>query len=224
MSHLNRETNTRSAAGMVASLFGILAGVGGLTHGVGEVLQGNVAPEGIFIPSWTRGPIATHMGGEPGLTIVPNMLLTGVLAILVSLATITWAAFFVRRKHGGYVLIGLATLMLLVGGGVGPPLIGILAGFAGTTIDRPLSGWRQRVPAVVRRLLVTLWPALFGVAALSGVFLVLGSLILVFFFDLNNAALFLNTFYVTVVSLLLTTLLAPFRDQRHRRQARMAAV
>jgi hypothetical protein len=63
-----------SAARVVASVFGILAGLGGITHGIGEVLQGNVAASGFGIKSWTQGPIATNMGGEPGLTIVPNLL------------------------------------------------------------------------------------------------------------------------------------------------------
>jgi len=53
----------RNAARIVASIFGVLAGLGGLTHGIGEVLQGNVAPSGIVINSWTQGPIATNMGG-----------------------------------------------------------------------------------------------------------------------------------------------------------------
>ena len=57
---------TFSAARIVASVFGMLAGLGGITHGIGEVLQGNVAPSGIWIYSWTQGPIATNMGGEPG--------------------------------------------------------------------------------------------------------------------------------------------------------------
>jgi hypothetical protein len=38
---------TFSAARIVASIFGALAGLGGLTHGIGEVLQGNVASDGI---------------------------------------------------------------------------------------------------------------------------------------------------------------------------------
>lgn len=212
----------RSAASVVASLFGVLAGLGGLTHGVGEVLQGNVAADGIFINSWTEGPIATNMGGEPGITIVPNLLVTGVLTILVSLSTLIWAAFFVKRKNGGRVLIILSTMMLLVGGGVGPPLIGILAGLAGTKINVPLSGWRSHLPGNTQRLLATLWPLSFTVATLSGSFLVVGSLILVFFFGLNNAALFLNTFYFTVLSLLLTVLLAPLYDNQESQQMAVA--
>lgn len=214
----NTRSATLSAARLVASLFGILAGIGGLTHGVGEVLQGNVRPEGLGINSWTRGPIATNMGGEPGITIVPNLLLTGLLTILVSLLTVVWAARFVHRKNGGRVLMLLSTAMLLVGGGIGPPLLGLLAGLAGTKINAPLSGWRSRLPRNLRRILAASWPLLFLVAAASGFFLVVGSLILVFFFGLNNATLFLNTFYVTLLSLLVTVLLAPFYDSREDEQ------
>lgn len=210
----NNGISRLSAARAVASLFGVLAAIGGATHGVGEVLQGNVRPEGLFVNSWTRGPIATNMGGEPGITVVPNLLVSGVLTLLVSLATLVWAIFFVQKKHGGRILMALSTVMLLVGGGIGPPLIGILAGLAGTGIDAPLSGWRKRLSGGARQTLAMLWPVLFAVAAASGAFLVAGSLILVFFFGLNNAALFLNTFYVTLLSLFMTVLLTPFYDRR----------
>lgn len=80
------------AAKLVAATFGVFAGLGGLVHGVGEILQGNVAPDGLIINSWTQGPIASNMGGEPGMTIVPNLLLTGILAVVISLAVIVWAA------------------------------------------------------------------------------------------------------------------------------------
>jgi len=103
----NASTNI-SAARIAASTFGVLAGLGGLTHGVGEMLQGNIPSNGMFIDSWTQGPIATHMGGDPGMTIVPNLLITGGLATIVSLATVAWAAAFVQRKHGGAVLILLS--------------------------------------------------------------------------------------------------------------------
>lgn len=210
-----KHTSTaRSAARTVSSLFGVLAGVGGLTHGIGEVLQGNVRPDGIVIDSWTQGPIASNMGGEPGITLVPNLLVTGLLTILASLAIVIWASLFVQKKHGGRILIGLSIAMLLVGGGIGPPLIGILAGVAGTGINAPLAGWRRRLPAGWRHFLAALWPLLFLVAAISGLFLVIGSLILVYVFDLDNAELFLNTFYVTVFSLLLTVLAAPLYDHR----------
>jgi hypothetical protein len=133
----NNALTNMSAARAVASTLGALAGLGGVTHGIGEVLQGSVAPDGIMIDSWTQGPIATHMGGDPGMTIVPNLLITGVLTIVVSLATIVWAVAFVQRKRGGAILILLSIGMLLVGGGFGSPIIGTLAGIAATSIDGP---------------------------------------------------------------------------------------
>ncbi|HEX6386096.1 MAG TPA: hypothetical protein VF177_15605 [Anaerolineae bacterium] len=193
-----------SAARIIASTFGVLAGLGGLTHGVGEVLQGNVAPAGIIINSWTEGPIATNMGGEPGMTIVPNLLATGILTLSFSLAVLVWAALFVQRKNGGRILIALSVAMLLVGGGFGPPIIGILAGVAGTGIGSPLTWWRTQLPVNVQGFLATLWPWVFGVATINDVFLVVGSLILVYFFGVNNPDLFVNSFLFAVLSLPLT--------------------
>ncbi len=66
------------------------------------------------------------------MTIVPNLLVTGILAILFSLAFPVWAALFVERKNGGLVLILLAAGMLLFGGGIFPPVIGILIGILAT--------------------------------------------------------------------------------------------
>jgi hypothetical protein len=196
----------RGAARIVASVFGVLAGLGGITHGIGEVLQGNIAPSGIVINSWTQGPLATNMGGEPGMTIVPNLLVTGVLTIIVSLTIIVWSAAFVQRKNGGWVLIVLSIVMLLVGGGFGPPIIGILAGVAGLGINAPFTWWRKHLPVNVRRFLAKLWPWVFGVAAINGAFLVVGSVILVYFFGVNNPDLFSNSFFFVVLSLPLTIL------------------
>ncbi len=195
-----------TAARLVASLFGVLAGLGGLWHGIGEVLQGNVAPEGIVIESWTQGPIATNMGGEPGMTIIPNLLITGALCIIVSLAVVIWAVALVQRKRGGGVLILLSVAMLLVGGGFAPPLIGMLAGIAGTRINSPLTWWRTHISARLRRFLSTLWPWVFGIGALSGVLLVIGSLILVYFFGVNNPEFFVMNFFFTILFLLFTIL------------------
>jgi hypothetical protein len=200
----NKSTDsTFNAAKATAVIFGVLAGLGGLTHGIGEVLQGNVQAEGIIINSWTQGPIATNMGGEPAMTIVPNLMATGILTILVSLAILVWAAF-VRDRSSGRILLVLSFIMLLVGGGFGPPLIGILAGLAGTGIGAPLTWWRKRLSRSIRAGLAALWPWIFAIAIVNGVFLVIGSVILVFFFDLNNPDLFTNSFYLSVILLILT--------------------
>jgi hypothetical protein len=158
-----------SAARLVASIFGVLAGIGGLMHGPGEILQGNVAPGGIAFNSWTVEPIATNVGGEPAMSLVPNLLISGVLTILVSAAVIVWAAAFVGTRRGGVILILLSVLMLLVGGGFAPPLIGILAGVAGLGINAQAPGWYQHLPPKSRNLMAAAWPWFFGVCTLNGV-------------------------------------------------------
>jgi hypothetical protein len=210
-----------SAAKGTALIFGILAGLGGLTHGIGEVLQGNVKPDGIIINSWTQGPIATNMGGEPGMTIVPNLLLTGTLTILVSLAVVVCAAL-VRDKNSGRILLLLSVVMLLVGGGFGPPIIGILAGVAGTGIGRPSTWWRTRHSVNVRRFLGTVWPWIFGLAVVNGVFLVIGSLILVYFFGLDNPELFVQSFFFSILSLSLTVFIGRAYDIQRGEQGLVA--
>ncbi len=212
---------TFSAARGTALVFGILAGLGGLTHGIGEILQGNVRPDGIIINSWTKGPIATNMGGEPGMTVIPNLLITGILTVLVSLAVAISAAF-VRNKKGGRVLLLLSVLMLLVGGGFGPPVIGILAGVAATGIGRPSTWWRERLSLKVRLFLGSVWPWIFGIAVINGVFLVIGSVILVCLFDLNNPDLFTSSFFFSVLSLSLTISIGRVFDA-HQGTQRVAA-
>ena len=202
MKRKNGLTNI-SAARATATVFGILAGLGGLVHGIGEVLQGNVTAKGFFVNSWTQGPIATNMGGEPGLTIVPNLLVTGILTIIVSLTIVIWAAVFVQRKYGGWILVFLSIVMLLTGGGIAPPIMGILAGIAGFGVGAPLTWWRKHLSVNPRHFLGRLWSWIFGIAVINGIFLVIGSLILVYFFDFNNPNLFTFSFLFAVVCLLL---------------------
>ena len=187
-----------NAARATASTLGVLAGLGGIIHGIGEILQGNIAPSGLMIYSWTQGPIATTMGGEPAMTIISNLFATGVLTVLVSFAVLVWSAAFVQGRNGGWVLILLSIFMLLVGGGFAPPIIGVLAGVAGLGINASHTWWRKHLSVNVRRRLAKAWPWVFGVCVIDGVFLVVGSVILVYFFDVNNPNLFVGCFFVAV--------------------------
>jgi hypothetical protein len=192
-----------NAASATATIFGVLAGLGGITHGVGEVLQGDFPVDGLAIDSWTSGPIATNMGGEPGITVLPSALFAGALTLVFSTAVTAWSIAGVRRKHGGPVLMLLSSGMLLSGGGVAPPVMGVLAGVAGLGIARRQGGWVRRLPKRARRVLARAWPLLFAAGVVNGVFLVAGSVILVYAIDFNRPNLFLGSFYFAVLSLLL---------------------
>jgi len=74
MNQQNCPDHRFSAARVVAVTFGVLGGIGSVIHGVGETLQGNVAPSGIFFNSWTQGPIATNTGGEQDASACAGLL------------------------------------------------------------------------------------------------------------------------------------------------------
>lgn len=202
----------KGACRLTASIFGVLAGIGGATHGVGEVLQGKVAVDGVFLDSWTTGPIAEYMGGEPGLTVLPTALAAGVVTLVFSIAVVAWAILGTKRRGFGGVLVILSAGMLLAGGGVGPPVIGMLAGALGRWGPDRQPSRLQRFSDRTRRLLARTWPPLFAVAVANGLFLVLGSLILVYTIDLNMPTLFEFSFYISVLLQLLLLLAAPAYD------------
>ena len=109
----------------LAGVIGIVAGSIGAFHGYNEILQGNVAPNGILIKAC---PGITAMGEGPAMTIVPNFFATGIVAVLLSLMVLIWATMFIEKKNGGLILIILSILLLLAGGGFLPPVLGIIAG------------------------------------------------------------------------------------------------
>ena len=206
---------TRGACRSTATAFGVLAGLGGLTHGIGEVLQGSVPVEGIWLESWTTGPIAEHMGGEPGITVLPTALAAGLVTLVASASVLTWSVTGMRIRHGGSVLSLLSAGMLLAGGGVGPPVLGMLAGAVGRWgLDRQ-PRWMQRLTPRARRELARAWPAVFVAALVNGVFLVVGSVVLVYTAGLHMPGLFTGSFFLSVALLLVLLVVAPAYDAEH---------
>ena len=59
------------------------------------------APAGIMIASWPNSAFFEIVGGEPAMTLVLNLLLTGILAISVSLFFFIWATRCLQHSHGG---------------------------------------------------------------------------------------------------------------------------
>jgi hypothetical protein len=110
---------------IAVSALGIFTGLGGATHGPGEILQGNVAPADVMIKAW---PSLTALNGEPAMTVIPNFIVAGILTIIFGIVVAAWAGKYIERKNGGVFLILLSVILLLVGGGIVPPFFGIAAG------------------------------------------------------------------------------------------------
>jgi hypothetical protein len=117
----------------VASILGIFAGIGGASHGPGEILQGNIAPSGIIIEAW---PALTLLAGEPAMTLIPSFSVSGILTVITGAAVTTWTATRIQGKSGPLVLISLSMIMLFVGGGLIPPPLGVVAGIIGLRISQ----------------------------------------------------------------------------------------
>jgi len=146
----------RRATRIIAASFGVFAGFGGLEHGYFEVLQGNVRPESIMIASMGAPCVPEEIWNacEPAMTIIPSFLVTGILAIVLGLMTMVWATAFVQRQQGGTILALLSFGLLLFGGGIFPPVIGIIGGAVGTSINTPL----KKQPGPAWRILAKVWP------------------------------------------------------------------
>jgi hypothetical protein len=144
----------------VATILGIAAGLLGLEHGYFETRQGSVVPGGIVMNAIGPHcqPSQVWHACEPAMTIIPNYLVTGVLAFTCSLAVLLWAAFFVNSKHSGWVLLLLAISLTLVGGGFVTLLFGLIGGVTATRIHAPLAWWRAHLSPTARSILATLWP------------------------------------------------------------------
>ena len=73
-----------SATRTTVSTFGIMAALAGIEHGIGEILQGNVAPDGIVFLSWPDSAFFDIVGGEPASTLIRNLPVSGILTIFFS--------------------------------------------------------------------------------------------------------------------------------------------
>lgn len=147
----------RKATKTVATWFGVAAGLAGIEHGYFEILQGNTRPEGLMIASIGPPCVPEEVWNacEPAMTVIPNFLITGILAVIIGLLVLIWSMAFVQHKHGGTVLILLSVALLLFGGGLFPPLIGIGGGVAGMKINKPVDERQASRPV---RGVAKLWP------------------------------------------------------------------
>lgn len=105
----------------IVATIGFILAIAGLDHGFFETLQGSHPTSGLIIKA--IGPEMHLWGTEEAFTIIPNYLLTGILAILVSLAIIVWSLKYVQTKHGASVLGLLFILLFLFGGGIAAQIV-----------------------------------------------------------------------------------------------------
>jgi len=152
MHHVTR----RSAARTVSSILGVYGGFLGFEHGIGEILQGNIAVPAMRINAYGSAGLPFPFGHEPAMTLLPTYLLSGLAAAFIALLIMIWSAFFANQKPAPIVLLLFSILLLFVGGGYGPIPMLILAVLAGAIARSPF-GILRKIPYSIHLFLALSW-------------------------------------------------------------------
>ena len=165
-----------SATRINAITFGVLAGLAGIEHGFFEVIQGNVAPGGWMIEAIGPAHRFWELGTETAFTIVPNFLITGLLAMAIGLAMLIWSVVFIHARYGAHGLALLSAMLFLFGGGIAPLGSAFVAVIAAARIDKPMIWWRAHIPGKLRVFLAGSWKGALLVVVVAYLFCLLGAI------------------------------------------------
>ncbi len=157
-------TNFNAATCTIARTLGVLVGIGSIEHGLLECLQGFRPTPGLIINALGSGYRWTlwKQGGEGAFTLIPNFLVTGIVATLFGLLTIIWSLRFIHSRYSPIVLLSLGVASFLTGGGVAQIVLFTLAWAVATRVRGPLAFWRRILPPAARPPLGRVWPWTLG--------------------------------------------------------------
>ena len=158
------------ATRIIVATLGSIFGLSGMSHGFFEALQGNVPTGGMFIAAIGEAQIMWEHGSEYAFSLIPNFLITGIVAMLVSLTIIVWSIGFIHKKHGSIILFSLFVLLFLVGGGVAQIVFFPFICLVASRINKPLNWWRKVLPVRIRKPLGKLWPWCLAIGSILFVF------------------------------------------------------
>jgi hypothetical protein len=208
-----------NATCVIATTIGVFFGLfSGVNHGIFEILQGNAPTNGLVISAIGEAQRFWSEGHEPAFTIVPNLMLTGILSIIIGLAIVIWSIWFLPGKHGRSVFLGLFILSFLVGGGIGQAFFFLPAWAFAMRMHKPLTWWRKVLPRGTWPFLSRLWVVTLVLATASiSVTLEIG--IFGYFPGLTNPKTIQDTsmvFLFSAVILYMVTFIAGFGHELRR--------
>jgi len=204
---------TNHATRVVASTFGVLVGLAGIDHGIFEILQGNIRPNGLMIAAIGPAQRFWQYGEETALTIVPNFLLTGILAVVFGILVMFWSIKYVDKKPGAGILFLLGVILFLFGGGFAPIFMTIIASLTATRINGRLKFWRAVLPGFLQRFFGSIWLGVlvaFIVIFVSSVVIAIFGWPLMLFFDAETTMSYLNTLSYIMLGFMLFAPLTGF--------------
>ena len=158
------------ATRVIVAILGSIFGLSGMSHGFFEILQGNTPTQGMFIAAIGEAHKMWPHGNEYAFSLIPNFLITGISAVVVSLAIIIWSIGFTHTKHGSIILLLLFILLFFIGGGVAQIVFFPFLCLVASRINKPMKWWRKVLPVKVQKPLGNLWPWLLAIGSILFVF------------------------------------------------------
>ncbi len=198
---MNQEDATKSNV----TIFGIIGGLISIEHGFFEILQGNTPTNGIIINAIAPNQGYWEDGGELAMTLIPNFLITGIVAVIIGLLVILWSLKYIDKKGGGWGLLFLQILQLLFGGGIAFFILGLIISFTAFKINKPLVFWKQFLSGKFGLNISKIWKYCLIILVFLLSLLVLGGIFGVPFLPPNEAVSFLlNLGYFSIILMLIT--------------------
>ena len=209
---VNEGATAGAATRTCVATLGAVVAFAALEHGIGETLQGAGRADGLMFESWPRNDAFASVGGEPAMSIIPNLLVAGIVTCLLALVFV-WVALRVGRgRHEGATLIGLSVLLLLAGGGMAPPLIGVVLGSVWARAQRVVPVAR---PSRFAASLGARWRPLLILTVAAYLMLVPGTVLLHLLFGVNSAGMVVVLIVMAFSGLVLTLVAARAADRAY---------
>ncbi len=208
--YTKKELPTSRATVVTITTYGIITGLVGIEHALGEILQGDQAPDGVVFTSWPNSAFFRSVAGEPAMSLIPNFLTSGIATFLVSAAILLWSIRFAPRKWSGFALILLSIALLLVGGGFGPPHLGIIIGLAALKNHSGFAWTRTHVRAGILRGLSASWPAICGMSLACWFMVMPGVMLLDLTFGLGEESALVYAIILAAFGTLFLAILAGY--------------
>ena len=152
---------------LLVTIFGVIFGISGMSHGIFEFLQGNISTDGLFISAIGEAQKMWPHGNEYAFTLIPNFQITGILSMFLGFSIIFWSIKYVHKKNGPTIFLILFIVLLLFGGGVAQILFFPLLWLVSTRINRPLTWWQKVIPERVQKGLRRIWIWLLAISSIT---------------------------------------------------------
>ncbi|MBN1647390.1 MAG: hypothetical protein JW874_05095 [Spirochaetales bacterium] len=150
-----------------AALIGVLLGICGMDHGIFEILQGSKPTEKLVIQAIGTEQRFYAEGTEEAFTLIPDFLASGITATCIGFTIIIWSLFFIGRKNGRNVFLGLCIALFLSGGGIGQVVLFIPTWILLKGLSSPTPFWQKSLKPKARPILARLWPVFAALNVLS---------------------------------------------------------